>query len=145
MQAKPRHISQVQLTRDPGQAFEAVQRGDTVIVEQQGKPPVAMVDLIDLEILRAVIDHYIRRPRFDPGVGLPDAEIEGLEGQPLFDRVLSGYLADTISLGRTAEALGIPWAELRTRLSRLGIPIKTGPTDAEGIRQDALVAGSVAS
>ena len=145
MQAKPKRISPIQLIHDPADAFEAVQHGDTVIVEQQGKPPVAMVDLVDLEILRAVIDHYIRRPRFDPDVGLPDSEIEGLEGQALFDRVLSRYLADTISLGRTAEALGIPWAELRTRLSRLGIPIKTGPTDAEGIRRDALVAESLAS
>ena len=145
MQAKPKRISELQLARDPSEVFQAVQEGDTVIIEQHGRPPVAMVDLVDLEILRAVIGYYIHRPRFDPDAGLPAAEIEGFEGQALFDQVIARYLAQAISLGRAAEALETPWVELRLRLTRLGVPVWTGPTDAEGIRQDALVAESLAS
>ncbi len=142
---QPKRISELQLTCDPRRALQAVHKGETVVVEQQGRPPVALVDFVDLEILRAVIGYYLQRPRFEPDVGLADAEIEGLEGQSLFDLVLSRYLAQAISLGRAAEALGIPWVELRARLSRLGVPIWTGPTDTEGIRQDALVAEMLAS
>ncbi len=122
-----------------------MQEGDTIIVEQQGQSPVVMVDLVDLEILRAVIGRYLDRPRFDPDVGLPIAELEGLEGQSLFDLVISRYLAEAISLGRAAEALEIPWVELRSRLTRLGVPVWTGPVHAEGVRHDALVAESLAS
>ncbi len=145
MQAKPKRVSEVHLTRHPSEVLRAVQQGDTVIVEQHGKPPVAMVDLVDFEILRAVIGHYLARPRLDPDAGLPAVELEGLEGQLLFDLVISRYLAETIRLGRAAEALGIPWVELRTRLTSLGVPVWTGPVDAEGIHQDALVAESLAS
>ena len=145
MRPKSKQISELQLTRNPGAVFRAVRQGETVVVEKQGHPAVAVVDLIDLEILRSVIAYYLHRPRIAPDAGFPDADLEGLEGQALFDLVISRYLANTISLSRAAAALKIPWVELRSRLSRLGIPVRTGPTDAEGIRQDALVAESIAS
>lgn len=37
------------------------------------------------------------------------------------------YLGEAISLGRAAELLDLPWAELRLRFLRLGIPILAGP------------------
>lgn len=145
MRAEPKRISEFELTHNPGDAFQAVQKGETVVVEKQGRPPAAIVDLVDLQILRAVIGYYVQRVRLDPDAGLPDAEIAGLAGQGLFDVVMAHYLAQAISLGRAAEALGTAWVDLRSRLTRLGIPVWTGPEDAEGIRKDALVAESLVS
>ena len=143
MQSKPKRISERQLGRNPGEILRAVKEGETVVVEKQGQPDVAMIDLVDLEILKGVIGYYLHSSRIEPDATFSAAELEELEGQALFDRVLSHYLASTISLGRAAEALDIPWVELRSRLARLGVPVWTGPTDAEGIRQDALVAESI--
>lgn len=145
MQGEPKRISEAELSRNLAEAFRAVQKGETVVVEQHGRPPAAIVDFVDLQILRAVIGYYIESIRLDPDAGLPDAKIEGRTGQVLFDVVMAHYLAQSISLGRAAEALGTAWVDLRSRLTRLGIPVWTGPEDAEGIRQDALVAESLAS
>ena len=138
-----KHISQLDLSRSLGQVFQAVGKGETVIVEEEGQPRAAIVEFVDLQILRAVIGYYIHRPRLDPDAGFPDAKLTGLSGQPLFDRVICHYLARTISLSRAAEALAIPWVELRSRLTRLGVPVWTAPADAAGARRDAAVAESI--
>ena len=145
MLPKAKRITRLQLTRNPTAALRAVQEGDTVIVEEQGQPAVALVDFIDLQILQAIIAYYTRDRDPESTAELPATELEGLEGQPLFDRVMALYLSTSISLGRAAEALDIPWVELRGRLTNLGVSVWTGPTDAAGIRRDADVAESLAS
>ena len=138
-------IPRAELSRNPDRVLETVNAGRPVVIEETGHPAAAIVDLIDYQILLATIHYYIHRPRIDVEAGLPDTLISGLGGQARFDAVVGHYLAGAVSLSRAAEALETSWLELRRRFSRLGIPIRTGPLDAEGARQDARVAESFAS
>jgi hypothetical protein len=56
--------------------------------------------------------------------------------QAQFDLVLAYYLADEISLSRTAELLNMPWLDLRTRFMRLDIPLRTAPADLAEAQAD---------
>ena len=140
-----RYIAEDELTRDPAQVFQAVRGGKTIVVEQDGEPRAAIVDPFDLEILLAVISYYVNRPRIDPEAGLEDSKLAGLDTPTRLEVAVAHYLAEAISLSRTAELLGKSWAELRERFSRIGIPIRTAPADEAGARQDVLVAMSTLS
>jgi predicted HTH domain antitoxin len=50
--------------------------------------------------------------------------------------VIAYYIAGAISLGRAAELLELPWIDLRTRLHRLGVPIRVGPETVEELRAE---------
>ena len=116
-------VTDKKLARDPQWVFEAVRRGTTALVERTGEPTVAIVDIVDIidyRVLRAVA-----RSRIDPiGVvasesGLPDEVVaQEADAQARYDLVLAYYLAEEFSLGRGAELLDVPWAELRERLHR---------------------------
>ena len=140
----PKRVPQDQLAREPGRVLEAVGAGNPVVIEATGRPAAAIVDLVDYQILLAVIHYYTQHPRIDPEAGLSDSQLTGLDEQSRYDIVVAHYLGEAVSLSRAAEVLGTYWLDLRARFSRLGIPIRTGPVDAEGARQDALVAESFA-
>ena len=137
-----KHIPRDELTRDPLAVFQAVRQGRSLMVEDRGHPQAALVDPVDLRILLAVVRYYIDRPQIDPEAGLAEVEVSGLDGQRRFDAAVAHYLAEAISLSRTAEILDCSWLELRDRFSGLGIPLHTGPTDEAELRQDILVAES---
>ena len=137
-----KHIPQAELARDPVGILQVVRRRQPIVVEDQGRPQATIVDPVDLQILLAVVRYYVDRPRIDSGTGLSDAQVTDLKGQPRFDLALAHYLAEAISLSRTAEVLETSWLELRERFSRLGLPLRTAPIDEEGVRQDILVAES---
>ncbi len=107
----PKRILQDQLAREPGRVLDSVGAGNPVVIEATGRPAAAIVDLVDYQILLAVIHYYTQHPPVDS----------------------------------EAEVLDTYWLDLRARFSRLGIPVRTGPVDVEGARQDALVAESLAS
>lgn len=93
----------------------------------------ALVDLVDYRILRA-----LARAQVDPIVveqtapGLPDAIAkQAADTQALFDLVVAHYLVGTITLGRAAEVLDLPWIDLRDRFARVGIPLRLGPETPE--------------
>ncbi len=137
-----KHIPQAELARDPVAILQVVRRGQPVVVEDRGRPQATIVDPVDLQILLAVVRYYVDRPRVDSEAGLSDAQVADLKGQPRFDVALAHYLAEAISLSRTAEVLDTSWLELRERFSRFGLPLRTAPIDEEGVRQDILVADS---
>ena len=140
-----RRIQQDELTRNPSVVFQAVRRGETVVVEDGGQSQVVIIDPIDLQILQAVISYYVNRPRIDPEAGLADSQLAGLSEPSRFELALAYYLAEAISLSRAAEVLKTSWMDLRDRFSRLGIPLRTAPIDEQGARQDVLVAESTLS
>ena len=127
-------INQADLVRDPGSVIEAVRRGQPAVVKTEGGADVALVDLIDFRLLRAVA-----RAQTDPlnvgavDTGIPASVMErAADTQERFDLVLAYYMAEAISLGRAAEVLGLVWVDLRDRFVRLGVPLRLGPqTDAE--------------
>jgi predicted HTH domain antitoxin len=59
------------------------------------------------------------------------------EEEDAYVLVVRYYLAETISLSRAAELLGVPALELRARFQRLGLPLRTSPKDAEEALEDA--------
>lgn len=141
----PKRIPHAQLANNPGRVLEAVRAGEPVILEETGHSPTAIVDLMDFQILLAAIHYFVHRPRLDLDAGLPDSLISDQVGQPRCDVAVAHYLSGAISLSRAAEALETSWLDLRKRFSRLGLPIRTGPADAAGAREDALIAESLAS
>lgn len=135
------HIPKTELARNTRQVINSVLRGQPAVVESYGQPEVAIIDIVDYYIVRAVMRYYAHQPEIDPEAGLPDQEVEAAsDSQERFDLVLAHYLAGAISLGRAAELLNLSWLDLRTRCLRLDVPLRVGPTDADEARADAGVA-----
>lgn len=133
-----KHISRAELAGDPTGVLHAIRRGETVMVEDRGRPEAAIIDPVDFQIILAVISYYGSRP--DPEAGLPDSKLAGLSNSERFDTAIAHYLAESMS--RTTEILEISWLELRERFARRGVPLHTAPADLEGAKQDLLVAES---
>jgi predicted HTH domain antitoxin len=139
-----KRVRKTDLARNTRQVIREVQRGQTAIVESHGQPEVAILDIIDYRILRAVMRYYTQHPEIDVEAGLADEQLADLvTTQARYDLVLAHYLAGAISLGRAAELLDLPWLDLRTRCLRLDIPLRTAPADLEEARADveAVVTG----
>lgn len=127
------HVGKTELARKTRQVIDAVRRGQTAIVETHGQPEVAIVDIIDYRILRAVMHYYAQRPEIDLEAGPSEEDVTQLpETQARYNLVLAHYLAGTISLTRAAELLQLPWLDLQTRCLRLDVPLQAGPADQAG-------------
>lgn len=136
-------VRKTDLARNTRQVINDVLRGQTAVVESHGQPEVAIMDIIDYRITRAVMRFYSHEPEVDIQTGLSDEQAAAAsQAQERYDLVLSHYLAAAISLGRAAEALGLPWLDLRTRFLRLDVPLRTAPTDPSGHVVDSEVASN---
>jgi len=136
-------VRKTDLARHTRRVINAVLRGQTAVVESHGQPEVAIMDIIDYRIMRAVMRYHARPPEIDLEAGLSDQEVAALsDPQDRFDLVLAYYLAGAISLGRAAELLGLPWLDLRTRFLRLDVPLRTAPANLTEAGQDVEVAGA---
>jgi len=139
-------VSKTDLARHTRRVINAVLRGQTAVVESHGQPEVAIMDIIDYRIMRAVMRYHARRPEIDLEAGLSDQEVTTLsDPQDRFDLVLAHYLAGAISLARAAELLGLPWLDLRTRFLRLDVPLRTAPADITEAEEDVEAAGAWAA
>lgn len=135
------YIPKTELARNTRQVINSVLRGQPAVVESYGQPEVAIIDIVDYYIVRAVMRYYAHQPGIDPEGGLPDQEVEATsDSQERFDLVLAHYLGGAISLSRTAELLDLSWLDLRTRCLRLDVPLRVGPTDLAEAQADVEVA-----
>ncbi len=126
------HAGKTELSRNTRQIIRAAQRGQTVVIEHHGQPEVAIIDIADYHILRALAHYYAHLPQIESGSGLSDeAVLAQPDLQAQYDLVLAHYLAEEISLGRAAELLDLPWIDLRTRFLRLDVPLRIGPADPD--------------
>ncbi len=136
-------VRKTDLARNTSQIIRNVLRGQPTVVENHGQPEVAIVDVIDYLILRAVAHfHAGNSSALDPD-GPSDAEFTGLSSQERYNRAMDYYLAEPCSTGRMAELLQISWADMRERFNRLGVPLFFGPATIEEAREDALVASAL--
>jgi predicted HTH domain antitoxin len=134
-------VRKTDLARSTRQVINNVLRGQTAVVESHGQPEVAIMDIVDYRITRAVMRYYAQRPEIDAEAGLADGEVSSTaDPQERFNLVLAHYLAGAISLGRAAELLDLPWIDLRTRFQRLDVPLRTAPADLHEARRDVEVA-----
>ena len=133
-------ISRTELARNTRQAIERVRRGETILVKSFGDEQVAIMDVIDYRLLRAVASY---RPRPTAPVQTEDATPAGLDAavvQEAQDRggiqftwnlVINAYMDGDISLGRAAELLGLNRFDFVARCNRLGLPMRRGPKPRE--------------
>ena len=130
------YIRKTDLARQTRKVIRDAQRGMTVVVENHGQPEVAIIDILDYWILRAVMRVYAEPVELEPGAGLTDEALADLDPLEKVEVTMTHYLAGAISLGRTAELLGVPWLDLRTRLLRLDVPLRQGPADSVEARTE---------
>lgn len=131
------HAGKTELSRNTRQIIRAAQRGQTVVIEHHGQPEVAIIDIADYHVLRALAYYYAHPPQIETSSGLSDETVAAqpsLQGR--YDLVLAYYLAEEISLGRAAELLDLPSIDLRTRFLRLDVPLRLGPADLEEARAE---------
>jgi predicted HTH domain antitoxin len=132
-----RRVRKTDLARNTRQVINGVLRGQTAVIESHGRPEVAILDIIDYRIIRAVMRYYAQEPDIDAASGLAGEQVMALsDTQERFNLVLAHYLAGAISLGRAAELLDLPWLDLRTRFTRLDVPLRTAPVDLAEARAD---------
>ena len=134
-------VRKTDLARNTRQVIKDVLRGQTAVVESHGEPEVAIMDIVDYRITRAVLHYYARQPEINAEIGLSDQELATQsDPQDRVNLVLAHYLAGAISLGRAAELLGFPWLDLRTRFLRLDVPLRAAPADLSDAQTDIEVA-----
>ncbi|MBC8503967.1 MAG: type II toxin-antitoxin system prevent-host-death family antitoxin [Anaerolineales bacterium] len=130
-------IPKTDLARKTRQVLQAVQRGQTTIVESHGQPEAAIIDIIDYRILRAILHYYSHRPEVNPDVELSGDSFATIEDpQDQFNLVLAYYLGQVISMGRCAELLDLPYIDLRMRFARLDVPVFVGPQNIEELEAE---------
>jgi prevent-host-death family protein len=131
------YIPKTALARKTRQIIQAVQRGQTIVIENHGQPEAAIIDIIDYRLLRAVLHYHTNPPQIDPRIGLDDKVVSALESaQEQINLVIAHYLGGVISLSRAAELLDLSWLDLRTRFLRLDIPLRIAPNDQDGVMND---------
>jgi hypothetical protein len=134
-------VRKTDLARSTRQVINNVLRGQTAVVESHGQPEVAIMDIVDYRITRAVMRYYAQQPEIDVEEGLADQQVTSTsDPQERFNLILAHYLAGAISLGRSAELLELPWLDLRTRFQRLDVPLRVAPSDLQEARLDVEVA-----
>lgn len=131
------HIPKTELARNTRQIIRAVQRGQTAIIESHGQPEVAIVDIIDYQIMRAVLSYYNHPVEVDTTAGLANEVVAAASfPQERYNLILAHYLGGAISLARVAELLELSWLDLRTRFLRLDIPLRNAPADLAEAKED---------
>jgi predicted HTH domain antitoxin len=133
-------ISKTDLARSTHQVIREAQRGYTVLVENHGQPEVAIVDIIDFQLQRAAM-HFFGLPKeYEQDVDISESILKSLPtDQDRFNLVIGHYLAVHISIGRSAELLGMSPPELQVRLMRSGIPLRMGPESQEELGKEMKV------
>jgi prevent-host-death family protein len=129
-------VRKTDLARNTSRIIRNVLRGQPAVIESHGQPEVAIVDVADYLILRAVARYHENPPSINPN-GLTDDDMDRLtDAQERYNVVIAHYLAGAISTSRTAELLSLLWIELRERFRRLDVPIHLGSNTVEDARQE---------
>jgi prevent-host-death family protein len=119
-----KRVPKTDLARQTRQVINAVMRGHTVVIESHGHPEVAIVDIVDFYIMRAVMGYHAHLPDIEPEAGLTEQQVEEIsDPQDRYDLVLAHYLTTSISLEWGAELLGLAWLDLYSRCQRLNVPL----------------------
>jgi antitoxin (DNA-binding transcriptional repressor) of toxin-antitoxin stability system len=127
-------VRKTDLARRTRKVIRDAQKGVTIVVENHGEPEVAIVDILDYRILRALIRFYVEPTALETGALLA-MDVDGeLERDEKVEVVMTHYLAGAIELDRAAELLQTPALDLRTRFLRLDVPLRreTAATEEGG-------------
>jgi predicted HTH domain antitoxin len=117
-------ISQADLAKKTQEVVDRVQHGEIAIVESSGHEQAVLLDPLDFRLLRALAQCAIDDKEREPQDGDPDV------------KALHAYLSEEISLGKTADLLGLSRFEVQERFLRLGVPLRLGPATLEEARAE---------
>lgn len=132
-----RRIARTELPPDAHRLLEAVKQGEPVLVELEDGDETVLIDGTDYRLLRATLRAVTQAPRLDSDNGLSESSLPSEpSSQARYDLVVRHHLAGTISLSRAAELLDCPPSSLRSRFSRLGLPLRTAPSTPEDAERD---------
>lgn len=133
-------ISKTDLARSTHQVIREAQRGYTVLVENHGQPEVVIVDIIDFQLQRAAIHYFSFTKEYEQDAEISESMLKSLPSdQDRFNVVIGHYLAVHVSIGRSAELLGMSSPELQVRLMRSGIPLRMGLESREELNNEMKV------
>jgi predicted HTH domain antitoxin len=131
------YVRKTDLARNTRQIIRDVLRGKTAVIESHGQAEVAIIDVIDYRIQRALIRYYTQKQPIGEAHDFSDQAFAGVtDEQERYDRVMAFYLTEQVSLSRTAELLSLPALDLRIRFARLNIPLRQGTTSTEEADED---------
>ena len=116
-------ISQADLAGKTQEVVDRVRHGEIAMVESSGHEQAVLLDPLDFRLLRALAQCAIEMEQ-EPRDSDPDV------------KALHAYLADEISLGKTADLLGLSRFEVQERFFRLGVPLRLGPATLEEARAE---------
>jgi len=146
-------ISKTDLARRTRQIVDRIRRGDTLIVESYGEEQIAMLDIAEYRILRAVAAYYgcgsrpapVNDPTLAPQGLTEDAVAQSIRQaddpvQARWNRVMLAYLDGHISLGRAADLLALSRHELDLHFQRLDVPRRIGPETLEEAQAEVAAA-----
>jgi predicted HTH domain antitoxin len=133
-------VRKTDLARNTHQIIRDAQRGQTILIENHGQAEVAILDVLDYYILRAVSSYYTHPSRGNRKTisNLVIAKME--DRQSAYDLSISSYLAGSISLGHTAELIDLPLLDLQARFIRLGVPLNLGAKDKRDAKAEVQTA-----
>ncbi|MEP7009771.1 MAG: hypothetical protein ABJC13_05560 [Acidobacteriota bacterium] len=120
-------ISSTDLANETQEVVGRVQSGEVAVVETAGRELAVLLDPVDFRLHQALA-HCATEDRERLGPSDPDVE------------ALRAYLAEEISLGKTADLLGLSRFELQDRFFRLGVPLRLGPATIEEARAEVAAA-----
>ena len=133
-------ISKTDLARSTHQVIREAQRGYTVLVENHGQAEVAIIDIIDFQLQRAAIHYFCFPKEYEQDIEISESILKSIPtDQDRFNLVIGHYLAVHISIGRSAELLGMSPPELQVRLARSGVPLRMGPESQEELDNEMKV------
>lgn len=139
-------ISSTDLARRTRKVVDMARRGYTVIVTVHGDEQVALMDVVEYRLMRALAEYRARGGRgHRSGAprGLSEEEVrEAVEAaggdiQAAWNLVIGAYMDGEVSLSRAAELLGVPYIDLEESLRRLGIRKPPAYGSVEEIKKEA--------
>lgn len=130
-------VRKTDLARNTSQVIRKVLRGQTAVIESHGQPEAALMDIIDFQLQRAAMEYLGNPQKFEADNELSPEILNALPNeQARYDLVLGHYLSVHLSLAKAGELLGMTSHEIRSRLVRLGIPLRVGPSSADEVRNE---------
>jgi predicted HTH domain antitoxin len=130
-------VRKTDLARNTSQVIRKVLRGQTAVIESHGQPEAALMDIVDFQFQRAAMQYFGYPQKFEEDIEISPTMLEALpDEQARYDLVLGHYLSLHLSLAKAGELLGMTTHEIRSRLVRLGIPLRLGPTSIDEVTNE---------
>ena len=130
-------IRKTDLARNTSQVIRKVLRGQTAVIESHGQPEAALMDIVDFQLQRAAMKYFGKPQKFEEDIEISPAMLDSLpDEQARYDLVLGHYMSLHLSLAKAGELLDMTFNEIRSRMVRLDIPLRIGPSSIDEVKAE---------